>query len=117
MDDPDPAQYQHWEINLSSQDTYASSAGTSTLPGSGDRDFWFFGAALWRQFGESFHIGVEAFHQAASVPGQPANTIGGKDTIGFNVDAVCHLSENWHVLASAGDGLQSQSVTNRCPII
>ena len=82
-------------------------------PGAGNKDSWFFGAALWRQFGESFHLGAEVFHQTSNVTGQLATSIGSKDTTGFNIGAVYDLSENWHVLASAGSGLQNQSVTNR----
>ena len=82
-------------------------------PGAGNKDYWFFGAALWRQFGESFHLGVEVFHQTAYVTGQPENTIGAKDMTGFNVGAVYDLSENWHLLGSAGSGLQNQSTTNK----
>ena len=74
-------------------------------PGVGNRNYWFFGAALWRKVTEELNLGVEVFHQTA-------NVVGGKETTGFNVGAVYDFSENWHLLASVGTGLQNQSTTN-----
>jgi hypothetical protein len=75
-------------------------------PGAGNRDFWFFGAALWRQVGDNLHLGVELFHQTA-------NTTGGKPGTGANVGVVYDLSENWHLLNSVGTGLQNRTTTNQ----
>lgn len=75
-------------------------------PGFGNKDFWFYGVALWRSVGESLHLGVEVFHQTA-------NVVGGKDSTGVNVGAVYDLSERWHVLSSVGTGLQNVSATNQ----
>jgi hypothetical protein len=35
------------------------------------------------------------------------------DSTGFNVGAIYDISENWHVLASVGSGMQNQSSTNQ----
>lgn len=75
-------------------------------PGIGNKDYWFFGAALWRQIGTDFHLGAEVFHQTPSVVGAKAST-------GFNLGAVYDISEHWHVLSSAGTGMQNQSSTNQ----
>lgn len=75
-------------------------------PGAGNKDYWFFGTALWRRFGEDLQLGVEVFHQTA-------NVVGGKASTGLNVGAIYDLSEHWHLLSSVGTGLQNQSATNQ----
>ena len=51
-------------------------------------------------------IGAELFHQTA-------NTIGGKESTGFNIGAIYDFDEHNHLLMSAGRGLQNASDTNR----
>lgn len=75
-------------------------------PGFGNRNYGFFGAALWRKVTEQFNVGVELFHQTS-----PASGV--KDSTGFNVGATYDFSENWHLLASVGTGLQNRSTTNQ----
>jgi hypothetical protein len=75
-------------------------------PGAGNRNFWFFGVAVWRSLSETFRIGAELFHQTANVSG-------GKDTTGMNIGVIYDLSERWHVLASAGTGLQNARSTDQ----
>jgi hypothetical protein len=74
-------------------------------PGVGNKDFQFYGVAVWRKITEAFHLGMEVFHQTANVAGSKAAT-------GFNVGATYDLSENWHLLASVGSGLQNRRTTN-----
>jgi hypothetical protein len=75
-------------------------------PGVGNKDYGFFGAAVWRKITEQFNLGVEVFHQTA-------NVVGGRESTGFNVGTTYDLSENWHVLSSVGTGLQNRSTTNQ----
>ncbi len=75
-------------------------------PGFGNKNFWFYGIALWRSLGETLHLGTEVFHQTA-------NTVNGKDTTGFNLGIIDDLTEHWHLLGSVGTGLQNASGTNQ----
>jgi hypothetical protein len=74
-------------------------------PGSGNRNFGFFGAAVWRKITDQFQVGIEVFHQTS-----PADGV--KDSTGFNVGAIYDISETWHLLGSVGTGLQNRSTTN-----
>ncbi len=51
-------------------------------------------------------IGVEVFRQTA-------DTIGGKNSTGFNVGAIYDFDDHNHLLVSTGSGLQNASETNR----
>ena len=75
-------------------------------PGDGNKNFGFFGAALWRKVTEQLNVGVEVFHQTSSADGV-------KESTGFNVGAVYDFSENWHLLSSVGTGIQNRSETNQ----
>jgi hypothetical protein len=75
-------------------------------PGLGNRNFWFFGAALWRQVAAHLHLGAEVFHQTVSVAG-------GKPGTGANVGAIYDISENWHLLSSVGTAVQNQTATSQ----
>jgi hypothetical protein len=74
-------------------------------PGAGNRDYWFVGWLLQRQITDNFALGAELFHQTAS-------TVGGKDTTGFNGGAIYDITEHYHILLSAGRGLQNAPTTN-----
>ena len=50
-------------------------------------------------------IGGELFHQTA-------DTIGGKDSTGFNIGAIYDFDEHNHLQLSAGTGIQNASSTN-----
>jgi hypothetical protein len=89
--------------------------GYTINPGPGNRDFWFIGWLLQRQVTDSLALGVELFHQTASgtsAPGSVGFPIGTKDTTGFNIGAIYDLSENYHLLMSAGRGIQNASASN-----
>jgi hypothetical protein len=75
-------------------------------PGVGNKNYSFVGVALWRKVTEAFNVGIELFHQTS--PGD-----GVKESTGFNLGAIYDFSDNWHLLASAGTGLQNRSDTNQ----
>ena len=75
--------------------------GNGTL----DKDYWYMGWLLQRKVTDKLVIGAEIFHQTA-------DTIGGKDSTGFNVGAIYDFDDHHHLLASAGAGLQNASTTN-----
>jgi hypothetical protein len=75
-------------------------------PGTGNKNYEFFGVALWRKITDQLSIGVEVFNQTASADGV-------KDATGFNIGATYDFSANWHLLASAGTGVQNRSTTNQ----
>ena len=74
-------------------------------PGNGNRNHWFFGWLLQRQITDDFALGGELFHQTA-------DTIGGKATSGYNVGGIYDFTEHYHLLVSAGRGLQNAAETN-----
>jgi hypothetical protein len=74
-------------------------------PGLHNKNYVFFGAALWRKVGEQLNLGVELFHQTSSGEGI-------KESTGFNLGLTYDFTEHWHLLASAGTGVQNRSSTN-----
>jgi hypothetical protein len=75
-------------------------------PGYGNKNYGFTGVALWRKVTEQLNLGVEVFHQTSPANDVPAST-------GFNVGATYDFSDNWHLLVSAGRGLQNVEATNQ----
>lgn len=73
--------------------------------GTNDQDYWFFGWLLQKQVTKQFAVGGELFHQTA-------DTIGGKDSTGFNLGAIYDFDDHNHLLMSAGRGFQNASATN-----
>jgi len=71
-----------------------------------DKDYWYFGWLLQRKVLDKLVIGAELFRQTA-------NTIGGKDSSGFNFGAIYDFDDHNHLLVSIGRGLQNASDTNR----
>jgi len=74
-------------------------------PGPGKKDYWFLGWLLQRQVTKQLAIGAEVFHDTAM-------TVGGRDSAGFNVGGVYDFNEHYHLLFSAGRGLQDARDTN-----
>jgi hypothetical protein len=74
-------------------------------PGPGNRNYWFFGWLLQRQVTERLALGGEIFHQTA-------DKIGGPDSTGFNLGGIYDFSDDYHLLFSAGRGIQNVSATN-----
>jgi Putative MetA-pathway of phenol degradation len=64
-------------------------------PGEGNKDWWFFGWLLQREISEQLTVGTELFHRTISHEG-------GESSTGFNVGAVINITENHHILLSAG---------------
>jgi hypothetical protein len=75
-------------------------------PGFGQKNWWFEGVALWRKINDQLNVGVEVFHQGSSTDGQPEST-------GFNAGLIYDFTEHWHLLASAGTGMQNRARTNQ----
>jgi len=76
-------------------------------PGPGNQNYWFAGWLLQRQVTDKLALGGEVFHQTSSM-------IGGKDSTGFNLGGVYDFTEHYHLLLSAGRGLQNAPSANEC---
>jgi hypothetical protein len=64
-------------------------------PGSGNRNYWFFGWQGQCRLGEVLTVGAEIFHTSAA-------EVGGSGETRFNVGLVADLSDVHHLLFSAG---------------
>ncbi|MDE1985169.1 MAG: hypothetical protein KGJ53_01520 [Alphaproteobacteria bacterium] len=74
-------------------------------PGPGNQNYWFAGWLLQRQVTDNLALGAEIFHQTA-------DTIGGRDTTGFNAGGIFDFTDHYHLLFSAGRGLQHAQDAN-----
>jgi hypothetical protein len=74
-------------------------------PGPGKKDYWFAGWLLQKQVTKQLALGAELFHQTAMDQG-------GHDSAGFNVGGVYDFTEHYHLLFSAGRGLQDVRDSN-----
>lgn len=70
------------------------------------KDFCLLGTALAYQVSDRLQIGAEVFHQAADTRNGHAGT-------DFNIGATYDLNDHWHLLASAGPGLQNRDQVDR----
>ena len=70
-------------------------AGYWINPGSGNKNWWFFGWEAQREITDLLTIGAEVFHQTASEEGGESDT-------GFNVGGIINPSELQHILFSVG---------------
>jgi hypothetical protein len=75
-------------------------------PGAGNRDNWFIGWQLQRYLAERFSVGIEVIHLTTS-------TVDGLDATGFNAGGMYDLSANYHLLVSAGRGLENVTHTDQ----
>jgi hypothetical protein len=75
-------------------------------PGPANQNYWFAGWVLQRQVTKQLALGGEVFHQTA-------DKIGGKDSTGFNLGGTYDFTDNYHLLFSAGRGLQNVTATNQ----
>jgi len=64
-------------------------------PGSGNKNYWFFGWVIQRDLSERVSLGAEVFHQTP-------RERGGDSSTGFNLGATVNITETHHVLVSAG---------------
>lgn len=74
-------------------------------PGIGNRNYWFAGWLLQRQVTKDLALGGEMFHQTA-------DTVAGRDQTGFNIGGIYDFTEHYHLLFSAGRGVQNANTTN-----
>lgn len=74
-------------------------------PGYGNRSFWYFGLAVQRQITDKLAVGGEIFNQTA-------DTVDSKDQTGFSLGIVYDLTEHYHLMFSAGRGIQNPATTN-----
>jgi Putative MetA-pathway of phenol degradation len=70
-------------------------AGYWINQGEGNKNWWYFGWLLQREISEQFVLGGEIFHRTISEEGGEAST-------GFNLGAVINITDNHHILLSAG---------------
>lgn len=88
-------------------DWSAFGGGGCELNRSGDsRDFCIGGAVLLRKMTDTFHLGVEMYHQTPDTKGGRANT-----SVGLG--GIYDISDNYHLLAYAGRGIEDAGSTNR----
>ncbi len=81
--------------------------GGCTIHRGGDsQDFCQVGWVVTRQVTPKLNLGVEVYHQTAG-------TKGGKASSGIGFGAVYDLSENYHLMASVGPGIQNADLTNQ----
>jgi len=73
-------------------------------PGTGNRDYWFFGLQAQNQVTKQLSLGAELYHSTVS-------TVGGSDKTGFNLGAVYDIDEGHHILLSAGRSFAGESQT------
>jgi hypothetical protein len=71
-----------------------------------DRSLTFLGGVALYQVTDDLQLGGEAFLQTAETPGE-------EDAPGFNLGGSYALTQNLHLLFSAGQGLANQPTTNR----
>ena len=79
--------------------------GCSLNRGHGAQDFCQYGWVLANQMTPSLQLGVEIYHQTASV-------IGGRPSTYAGLGAIYDLDEHYHLMASMGPGLQNAADTS-----
>jgi hypothetical protein len=75
-------------------------------PGPGNKNYWFAGWLLQRQLTKRFALGTEIFRQTAARTSD-------KTTVGFNVGGIYDITEHYHLLLSAGRGLENATKSNK----
>ena len=75
-------------------------------PGAENKNFWFVGWLVQHRITEKLTLGAEVFHETA-------DTIGGTSNTGFNLGGYYDFTENYHLLFSAGRGVQHAADTNQ----
>jgi hypothetical protein len=73
-------------------------------PGTGNKDYWFFGLEVQNQVTKQLALGVELFHSTATP------TVDGSAQTGFNVGAMYDFDDGHHLLFSVGRGFESDNV-------
>ena len=70
------------------------------------KNTWFFGWQVSKQINEQLSLGAEIFHETEASRGDDSST-------GFNFGTIYDISEQHHVLFSAGKGLHNAKKTNQ----
>ena len=73
-------------------------AGYWINPGEGNKDWWQFGWQIQREITKMLTLGTELYYRTAS-------TENGKDTTGYTFGAIINITENHHILLSAGQDI------------
>jgi len=81
--------------------------GCAINRGGDSQDYCLFGWALTRAVRPDLHLGLELYHRTA-------DTRGGRAATGLGGGAIYDLTDNYHLLAWFGPGLQNAAETNRC---
>jgi len=71
-------------------------------PGSGNKDYWFFGWQVQRDLSKAITLGGELFYNTPTANGE-----GGR--LGFNIGTIVNFTENHHLLFSAGRDIHGQN--------
>lgn len=72
----------------------------------GSQNYCLAAWALTREVGPALHLGAEIYHRTA-------NEEGGRASTGVGFGATYDLSQNYHLMASFGPGIQNADETNR----
>jgi len=80
--------------------------GCTISHGGGSTNFCEVGWAVTYQVTPALSLGGEIYHQGA-------DSVGGRPSSGIGFGAVYDLSEHYHLMASAGPGIQNAADTNR----
>ena len=80
--------------------------GCALNNGDGGRDYCLAGWALTREIVPALHVGMEVYHQSA-------DTRGGRVSTALGMGASYDLSQNYHLMASFGSGIENAAETNR----
>jgi hypothetical protein len=73
-------------------------AGYWINPGEGNKDWWQFGWQIQREITKMLTLGTELYYRTSS-------TENGKDTTGYTLGAIINITENHHILLSAGQDI------------
>lgn len=74
--------------------------------GDGGQDFCLAGWAVTREIVPALRVGAELYHRSA-------DSHGGRASTGLGAGAVYDLSDNYHLMASFGPGIQNAAETNQ----
>jgi hypothetical protein len=80
-------------------------AGYWNNPGVDNRNYWFFGGVVQRKVTDALTLGAELFHQTAT-------TTLGRESSGYNLGGSYDLDEHYHILLSAGRGIEGVEDAN-----
>lgn len=71
-------------------------------PGSGNKDYWFIGWEVQRDLSKNVTVGAEMFYNTPAAKGEGNRT-------GFSIGTIVNLTEDHHLLFSAGRDIHGQN--------